>query len=359
MVAPPARPSVTSQAAGPRRPSAPHGSSGLGLGLGALKIRLDGASTRTTERETDVISGTLVGSQPDRVIVQIEDRTTTPVLAGRAFATAVKLSPGMNRVRVVATDIEGAQVEETVTIEYKAPGTSTIAITAPRDGDKLAPDEPPLLTVQGEVSDSTIGTVWLVVNGKRISAPVTAGRFRQVVPVLEPVIRVRAETDVETRSAPVTIDASAVLPAIGLLLGESAVEGSEPKVTVTWRPSPSTLDGAVQQAMRAVGDGARSSDFFYLRKAQPGVYTFVLTYRGNVPPTSRPVLYLAGVPRSLPPVVLDGSGRAVIAKILLPHGVLWEQDDWFTGRSASGDTVTKFRFPDGVSWTEPAGTAGR
>jgi hypothetical protein len=45
----------------------------------------------------------------------------------------------------------------------------------------------------------------------------------------------------------------------------------------------------------------------------------------------------------------------VIARLLLPQGVLWEQEDWFTGRSASGDTVTKFRFPDGVSWTERLG----
>jgi hypothetical protein len=67
------------------------------------------------------------------------------------------------------------------------------------------------------------------------------------------------------------------------------------------------------------------------------------------------VLYVAGASRPLQPMTLDGSGRAVVARLLLPQGVLWEQDDWFTGRSASGDTVTKFRFPDGVSWTERLG----
>jgi hypothetical protein len=58
-------------------------------------------------------------------------------------------------------------------------------------------------------------------------------------------------------------------------------------------------------------------------------------------------------------VTLDASGRAVIARLLLPQGVLWEQDDWFTGRSANGDAVTKFRFPDGVSWTERIGDLAR
>src|SRR5262249_49281271 len=194
------RPGVASQVpAVPRRPSAPHGSSLLGLGLGALRIRLDGASMRTTERETDVISGTLIGGQPDRVVVQIEDRSSTPALAGRAFATAVKLSPGVNRVRVVATDADGAQAEETITIDYKLPATSGVPITMPRDGDKLAPDEPPLLTVEGEVRDSGVGTVWLVTNGRRISVPVIAGRFRHVLPVVEPLMRVRAETEIDSR----------------------------------------------------------------------------------------------------------------------------------------------------------------
>jgi hypothetical protein len=54
-----------------------------------------------------------------------------------------------------------------------------------------------------------------------------------------------------------------------------------------------------------------------------------------------------------------GAGRVAIARVLLPQGVLWEQDGWFTGRSASGDTVTKFRFPDGVTWTERIGEPPR
>ena len=41
-----------------------------------------------------------------------------------------------------------------------------------------------------------------------------------------------------------------------------------------------------------------------------------------------------------------------MARILLPQGILWEQDDWFTGQSQSADSVTKFRLPDGVAWTE-------
>jgi hypothetical protein len=56
--------------------------------------------------------------------------------------------------------------------------------------------------------------------------------------------------------------------------------------------------------------------------------------------------------RPLPAVRLRPSGTTVLARFLLPYGVLWEQDDWFTGYSEGPDTVTKFRIPEGISWVE-------
>jgi hypothetical protein len=56
--------------------------------------------------------------------------------------------------------------------------------------------------------------------------------------------------------------------------------------------------------------------------------------------------------RELKPVSLNGTRGVVLAKVLLPEGVLWKDDEWFTGQSESADTVTKFRFPEGISWTE-------
>ena len=345
-------------------PAAAHVSSPLGLGLGRLRIRLDGDSMRTTDRETDVISGTLVGGQPERVVVQVGERTSVPTLAGRAFATAVKLSPGVNRVRVLATDAQGAEVEEVVTVQYKPPVAPDVAITSPRDGYTLAPDDPPLVAVEGQVSDPGQSTVWIVANDRRVMVPVTAGRFRHVLPVLEPMVRVRAETGSEGRgSATVTVHAGAAMPAIGLSLVDWPRHTAGPAhMTVTWRPNPAKLDGGAPPLLLrglAADTGDAGADVFYLRNARPGVYTFSMTYRAGATPAVRPVLYLAGAPRSLAPVTLDGSGRVVLARLLLPQGVLWEQEDWFTGRSASGDTVTKFRFPEGVSWTERLGDLGR
>jgi hypothetical protein len=365
----PSRPPAIASAAPapPRRsdpPAAARVSSPLGLGVGRLRIRLDGASLRTTDRETDVISGTLIGGQPERVMVQVDDRTSVPTLAGRAFATAVKLSPGINRVRVLAIDAQGSEAEEVVTVQYTPPATPDVAITSPPDGHTLSPDDPPLVTVEGQVGDPGLSTVWLVANDRRVLVPVTAGRFRHVVLALEPIVRVRAETESEGhRSATVTVNAAAAVPAIGLWLGDWPRHTAGPaQVTVTWRPNPARLEGDAPPLPLlglAADTGDAAADVFYLRNARPGVYTFSMTYRAGATSAVRPVLYVAGAPRSLPPMTVDGSGRAVVARLLLPQGILWEQEDWFTGRSASGDTVTKFRFPEGVSWTERLGDLGR
>jgi hypothetical protein len=361
-VDPPRSPVVAEASTASRHADAPgvvRDPSPLGLGLGRLRIRLDGAAVRTTDRDTDIISGRLVGGQPERVVVQVGEQTSVPTLAGRAFATAVRLSPGVNRVRVLATDAQGGDVEQIVTVEYKPPVASNVTITSPRDGQTLGPDDPPLVTVQGDVADPGLGAVWIVANGRRVMVPVTSGRFRALIPVLEPTVRIRAETGGEDHhSATVTVDASAALPAIGLFLDDWPHETAGPaQLTVTWRSNPARHDGGAQPLPLSSlpVDGETSPRFFYLPKARPGVYTFVLTHRAQGAPAVRPVLSLGGASRSLKPVALDGAGRLVVTRLLLPQGVVWEEDDWFTGRSATGDTITKFRFPEGVSWTERVG----
>jgi len=83
----------------------------------------------------------------------------------------------------------------------------------------------------------------------------------------------------------------------------------------------------------------------------------IVRYRG-LPPNAevQPTLYVAErdglAARTVRPIRLDGAGKAVLTRVLLPQGVLWEQDGWFSGSSESVDTVTKFRFPEGINWVE-------
>ena len=88
----------------------------------------------------------------------------------------------------------------------------------------------------------------------------------------------------------------------------------------------------------------------------PGVYRLVMRHATGATLSGVPVLHVGrtAAPLALPlaPVDLTGSGQRHLTRILLPYGVLWEQDDWFSGKSESADTITKFRHPEGVTWTE-------
>jgi hypothetical protein len=241
------------------------------------------------------------------------------------------------------------------------PALPALTITAPSDGYTMRADEPPLVTVQGYVDDPSVSSVWLETGSQRLSIPVTAGRFRHAIVVLEPTVRVRVETPtLENRvpaTATVTVHAPPT-PTIALLLrwpGHAAI----PVDTVAaWRPRADRLEGTVQRVSFAtVEDEALT--LYYLRNPKPGVYTFSVASATVEGQPVQPVLHVPGAGgglKTLPAVTLNALQHVVLARVLLPHGVLWDQDDWFTGRSGNGNTITKFRFPDGISWTESVGS---
>ena len=86
--------------------------------------------------------------------------------------------------------------------------------------------------------------------------------------------------------------------------------------------------------------------------------TFEEMIRRNIEVAVRVMRKLAArvreLDRRVEKLLIDNAlGRTLeVLRWLLPQGILWEQEDWFTGRSESADTITKFRLPDGVTWTE-------
>jgi len=190
------------------------------------------------------------------------------------------------------------------------------------------------------------------------------GRFRHVVPVLGPLLRLWAETrpsDAAARRSDTVIVRAPDLGPTGLLLLDWAGGASSARVQVnaTWRSTPGRLDGPTAPVSLRVIPGVSGSaapEALYLRNVKPGVYTFTVRL---VPPTSmtrvQPTIYFSGNgavgQRALEAVPVDGKARVVLARILLPQGILWDDDGW-TGRSESVDTITKFRLPDGITWVE-------
>jgi hypothetical protein len=241
-----------------------------------------------------------------------------------------------------------------------------IALSSPADGLIITPDDPPVVVVEGSVDDSRTTTLWVVANDRRIPVRVLDGRFRTIVPVTEPTLRVWAEASLAGepggRSQIVTVRTTGARKPSAILVMEWPRESQDLDVQVSafWRAHPDNLDEVAQPVrLTAVSQPSSTgpSDLFWLRNARPGAYSMVLRYRG-LPPDGdvHPTLYVPDgdglAMREIRPVRLGSSGKVVLARVLFPQGVLWEQDGWFSGSSESVDTVTKFRFPDGINWVE-------
>jgi hypothetical protein len=268
--------------------------------------------------------------------------------------------PTLASVAGTATGDSGDQGAAAAQSPNRSP--TGITISAPADGHRLGPEDPPVVVVQGDVEDPSATQVSLIVNGRRVRVPVADRRFRYVVPVLEPAVRLRAEGttgDPPEQSSTITVHgAPSTAPAFVLVLDAPAPSSSPIDVGATWRSSAARVDAPrYPVALKSVAPGpAMPSAVFYARGLQAGVYTLALRFEAGgagVPAAGTLYLLRDGQLAVRPLNTTPANGfRRVLVRLLMPYGVLWDQEDWFTGQSQNAETVTKFRFPDGVSWTE-------
>ncbi|HVQ74592.1 MAG TPA: hypothetical protein VMT79_03530 [Candidatus Binatia bacterium] len=337
----------------------------LGLGLARVRVELEAPRQKVTDRETDRVSGRVFGGPAGGVSLHVNGVETAVELKERGFRAAVSLRPGLNSIRAVVAGPGGAEAEDAVTVEYVPPlPADGILLASPRDGLTLGADDPPAVVVEGRLGDPAATAVWLVANDRRVQVAAAGGRFRHVVPVLEPAVRIWAELDSPNgapppRSEAVTVHAGAVRPAAGVLVMDWVSDPEAVEVTASWRGSPERLDVApVPVSLRPLGgERDRRPAAFYLGNLRPGIYTFAVRARGaGARAGVHSTLYLgnggAVQQRTLAPVSLGPGERVVLARVLHPHGVFWDEDAWFTGRSESAEAITKFRFPEGVTWVE-------
>ena len=356
---------TTPHAAVAQTPVAP-ASSPFGLSPARALVRLDGPRTRVTDQPTPTVSGRVLGAAPERLILYVNGAPTDVNLARRTFEASVPLRPGANELRAVVTGPAGIETEDTITVQYvPRPSSKGIVLSSPPDGLTLGPDDPPVAVVEGEIDDKAAATVWIIANDRRISVAASGGRFRHILLLPDPLVHLWAETangDAVHRSPGVTVRMAGSRPPSGVLVMQWPVgtEESSVEVSATWRAHPERLDVPVQSMRLPAASktaGGAPSEVFYIRGLKPGVYTLIVRYRGSSALGDvRPTLYLPDqdhlTPRALKPVSLNGAGRKVLTKVLMPHAILWDQDDWFSGRSESVDAVTKFRIPEGISWVE-------
>ena len=338
-----------------------------GAGLGLVRIELDGPAHRSTRKPSETITGSIVSGPNVDARIEVNDTTLPIVVEDGRFKIDVPLKEGLNQVRVIATDPQRGTAAANVAIEYAPPPVpGGIAIVSPADGVRLGPDDPPVVIVRGRVEDPATSSVTVVMNQFRFEVPVRQGTFEAFVPIVEPVVRLTAEARPASapvrRSAGVTVHAAPGAPTTAVLFVDwsGAAPGDDRVLRAAWRGRPDRLEGPSGpvgvQRFPLPPETRRS--IYYVRPVRPGAFTFVLDgAKGDVPTGAVLFIPVAGATAMRPvkpPRAAAITGRVTIARLLMPFGVLWDDDEWVMGRSDGPDTITKFNA-EGVSWIERRG----
>ncbi|GEM_PF-1523547 len=108
---------------------------------------------------------------------------------------------------------------------------------------------------------------------------------------------------------------------------------------------------AVQKLTPILMRSSKSTLEAVLERAQEGIYLFLVEPKGGRPVDGKfslklfdvHVKHLAG--RKI-------AGETEVARLMMPEGVLWDDDSSFTGNIEDSDSVTKFNSDTGLIWKE-------
>ncbi len=88
---------------------------------------------------------------------------------------------------------------------------------------------------------------------------------------------------------------------------------------------------------------------------QEGIYDIMVTANNGKPVTAKLILKIresrpGASTKDLGTRTITGSTE--VARVLMPEGILWEDDSYFTGNMEDSDSVTKFHAGTGLMWKE-------
>ncbi len=336
-----------------------------------VAIQIERPQPGTTHQGVQALVGRIVGGTTNEVVVHLNESQQLLDVWGNTFEGEVNLRPGNNQLRVVAMGPRGPIAERSIEIRYVPPPPAWgVRVLRPANGTVLDSPGQDLIEVEGEVSEPGTQEARVTFNEFAIPVPVKDGRFSTIVPVLSPEVTIRAEVrggGGTLSSDPVVIRRQPFKASKGYLMLylPTPTRKVETRLWLLHRPSPSDVNTPRKVTSHFPSEAPgieRESTIFAFPAVQEGVYTLAADYRvapGESVEKGWGLVFVPGPSgyRSLRlgPFQLTGKGRVTVSKFILPYGIFWEEDFWFSGTAEGSDTVTKFRHPDGISWTEKKG----
>ena len=96
---------------------------------------------------------------------------------------------------------------------------------------------------------------------------------------------------------------------------------------------------------------AKSTLEAVIERSRDGIYIFLVEQRGSKPVNGKFSLKLFET-KNKPVPAREISGQTEVARLLMPEGILWEDDSAFSGNIEDSDSITKFNSDSGLVWKE-------
>ncbi len=328
-----------------------------GVPVSRPMVKITTPAIKKLRNRVQEIAGQVQGNGITRAILSLNGDLVTVPVENNKFHWEGALKDGKNTISVSVWDRN----------RYSATDQVIVEAMPVRNGFALSLEEPgagvvtsPVITVKGRVGDRTVDTVRLIVNQESVEAAVENGLFEKTVLCKEGENFLQAEAvnskGVSARSSVLKIMVvNQKAPDILVhLYWESPDIELRPEITRKIRDNLDDQQGAVSaveiSALMFAHEGYREK-IFAVYEAKAGVY--VLSVIGG---KRTKCLLLVSVPskrkrRLFGPMLIKEEGT-FIGRLLMPEGIYWDEDEWFTGQIENGDSITKYNSPEGMTWKE-------
>ncbi len=330
----------------------------IGTPVSKPMIKITTPAVKKVSSRVQEIGGRVKGNGITRVILSINGDSVTVPVENYKFHWEGALIDGKNTVSATAWDRN----------RYSATDQIIVEAMPARNGFALSLEEPgagevasPVITVKGRVGDSTVDTVRLIVNRESVEAAVKEnGSFEKTILFQEGENSLQAEA-VNSKGASAR---SSVLKVMVLnreapdilvhLYWEDPDSELRAEIARKKRDNLDDEQGAVSavevSALMSAHEGYREK-IFAVYEAKAGAY--VLSVIGG---KKTKCILSVTVPskrktRLFGPILIGEEGT-FIGRLLMPEGIYWDEDEWFTGKIENGDSITKYNSPEGTTWKE-------
>jgi hypothetical protein len=318
-----------------------------------------------TDRSLMEVEGKVTGTGINSVIFTMGGIKKELLVTEGKFTTTVALDEGRNVLNAAALDEFGRAARARVVVNYSpAHSVPIISFVSPKDGGIIDALYKKDMAITGTVSGDVSGPVRVYLNKTIEDVPVVNGKFILTELIESEKNTLYAEATLAdgttSRSDEIHFRVINLFPKDLTVLMETGGSGGV-VMTHSWRPHPLSNDQA-RDAKGPEFDVSETEDgtVTEVESAGSGIFTVGASYDIPAGDTVKAVFHVTlygydpdlKTTRSFGPFLLKGRGRLKAVRVLLPERVFWEDDDWFSGIIESGSGTTKFKQPEGITWTE-------